>query len=58
MENSDSSEFFDERQKMLERQATEAQPVDAPMEIPVPATQQAPVWTRESLLDFIRQHSV
>ena len=54
MEDEHSAEFFDERQKMLEREAEESQPVEIPAVVPQPIY----FSTLESLLDFIRKNSV
>lgn len=50
-------EFWVERERQLERQAAEAEPVDTPVVIPEQVAIQAPVWTRENVLDFIRKQA-
>jgi len=49
-ENSESAEFFEEREKMLERQAEEsASPPPEPVVIPVPGFE-----SLQQVMDFIR----
>ena len=57
-EDEHSGPYFEERQKSLERAAAEAEPVDTPVVIPESPDTQEPVWTREKVLDFVRQNSV
>ena len=61
MEDEHSGEFFEERQKMLERAAEEAKPKEVLIgEIVSRETQPADsqFTTREQVLDFIRKNSV